>query len=212
MGNATEQAASATVQSKANLTQLQSDIANIASATKKMSVSIKSVMENMLLASYDAERAAKETINGEEAVKTSMQGRGFAEVAAEVRTLAKRAQQSTQKTSNVVDVLKTSSQKVFASIESGNYQAREAVTNAQQISAVWAKIVKSIKSVDDVTGMIATSTKEQSSVIQSINNNVASIDNQARETVVGTEQLSASSVQLSRIVYDMEQRIQVYKV
>jgi methyl-accepting chemotaxis protein len=212
MGNATEQAASATVQSKANLTQLQSDIANIASATKKMSVSIKSVMENMLLASYDAERAAKETINGEEAVKTSMQGRGFAEVAAEVRTLAKRAQQSTQKISNVVDLLKTSSQKVFASIESGNYQAREAVTNAQQISAVWAKIVKSIKSVDDVTGMIATSTKEQSSVIQSINNNVASIDNQARETVVGTEQLSASSVQLSRIVYDMEQRIQVYKV
>ena len=268
MGKATEQAASATEQSKTNLTQLQADISSIASATEEMSVSIKSVTENMLVASDGAERAAKETINGEDAVKTSMQGisqtaievakvgetitelnsrvndilgmvdviksvadqtnllalnaaieaarageqgRGFAVVADEVRTLAKRTQQSTQEISNVVDVLKTSSQKAFSSIESGNHQAREAVTNAQQISVVLAKIVESIKSVDDVTGVIATSTKEQSSVIQSINNNVASIDTQARETVVGAEQLSASSLQLSQIAFDMEERIKVYK-
>jgi methyl-accepting chemotaxis protein len=269
MRKATGQAASAAEQSKANLTQLQSDISSIASATEEMSVSIKSVTENMLVASDGAERAAKETINGEEAVETSMhgisqtaievarvgetitelnsrvndilgmvdviksvadqtnllalnaaieaarageQGRGFAVVADEVRTLAKRTQQSTQEISNVVDVLKNSSQKAFASIESGNHQAREAVTNSQQISVVLAKIVESIKSVDDVTGVIATSTKEQSSVIQSINNNVANIDIQARETVVGAEQLSASSFQLSQIAHDMEKRIQTYKV
>ena len=269
MGEATEQTASATQQSKANLTQLQADISSIASATEEMSVSIKSVTENMLVASDGAERAAKQTINGEEAVKISMQGisqtatevakvgetitelnsrvndilgmvdviksvadqtnllalnaaieaarageqgRGFAVVADEVRTLAKRTQQSTQEISDVVDVLKTSSQKAFSSIESGNHQAREAVTNAQQISVILAKIVESIKSVDDVTGVIATSTREQSSVIQSINSNVASIDTQARETVVGAEQLSASSMQLSQIAHDMEKRIQTYKV
>jgi methyl-accepting chemotaxis protein len=269
MGEATEQTAIATQQSKSNLTQLQSDISSIASATEEMSFSIKSVTENMLVASDSAERAAKETINGEDAVKISMQGisqtaievakvgetitelnsrvndilgmvdviksvadqtnllalnaaieaarageqgRGFAVVADEVRTLAKRTQQSTQEISNVVDVLKASSQKAFSSIESGNHQAREAVTNAQQISVVLAKIVESIKSVDDVTGVIATSTKEQSTVIQSINNNVASIDNQARDTVVGAEQLSASSLQLSKIAHDMEARIKVYKV
>lgn len=269
IGEATEQAASATQQSKANLTQLQLEISSIASATEEMSASIKSVMENMLVASDGAETAAKETVNGEAAVKISMQGisqtavevarvgdtitelnsrvndilgmvdviksvadqtnllalnaaieaarageqgRGFAVVADEVRTLAKRTQQSTQEISDVVDVLKNSSQKAFASIESGNQQAKEAVTNAQQISAVLAKIVQSIKSVDDVTGVIASSTREQISVIQSINSNVAIIDDQARETVVGAEQLSASSLQLSQIAHDMEARIQTYKV
>jgi methyl-accepting chemotaxis protein len=269
IGEATEQAACATQQSKANLTQLQLEISSIASATEEMSASIKSVMEHMLVASNGAETAAKETVNGEEAVKISVrgisqtavevarvgdtitdlnsrvndilgmvdviksvadqtnllalnaaieaarageQGRGFAVVADEVRTLAKRTQQSTQEISDVVDVLKNSSQKAFASIESGNQQAKEAVTNAQQISAVLAKIVQSIKSVDDVTGVIANSTREQSLVIQSINNNVAIIDDQARETVVGAEQLSASSLQLSQITHDMNARIRIYTV
>jgi methyl-accepting chemotaxis protein len=269
IGEATEQAACATEQSKVNLKRLQLEISSIASATEEMSASIKSVTEHMLVASDGAETAAKETVNGEEAVKISMQGisqtavevarvgttitelnsrvndilgmvdviksvadqtnllalnaaieaarageqgRGFAVVADEVRTLAKRTQQSTQEISDVVDVLKNSSQKAFASIESGNQQAKEAVTNAQQISAVLAKIVKSIKSVDDVTGVIASSTREQSLVIQSINNNVAIIDGQARETVVGAEQLSASSLQLSQITLEMKARIQAYKV
>jgi methyl-accepting chemotaxis protein len=269
IGEATEQAVCATQQSKDNLTRLQLEISSIASATEEMSASIKSVTEHMLVASAGAETAAKETVNGEEAVKISMQGisqtaeevarvgttitelnsrvndilgmvdviksvadqtnllalnaaieaarageqgRGFAVVADEVRTLAKRTQQSTQEISDVVDVLKNSSQKAFASIESGNQQAKEAVANAQQISAVLAKIVKSIKSVDDVTGVIASSTREQSLVIQSINNNVAIIDGQARETVVGAEQLSASSLQLSQITHDMKTRIQAYKV
>jgi methyl-accepting chemotaxis protein len=269
IGSATIQAASATEQSKANLVGLQLDISSIASATEEMSVSINSVMENMLVASDEAQNAAKETVNGEQAVTTSMQGisktaaevarvgetitelnsrvndilgmvdviksvadqtnllalnaaieaarageqgRGFAVVADEVRTLAKRTQQSTQEISDVVDVLKSSSQKAFSSIESGNHQAETAVTNARQISVVLAKIVENIKSVDDVTGVIATSTQEQSTVIQSINGNVASIDQQARENVVGAEQLSASSLQLSKIAYEMEERIQIYKV
>ncbi|AGH43870.1 methyl-accepting chemotaxis protein [Paraglaciecola psychrophila] len=269
IGEATEQAACATEQSKVNLKRLQLEISSIASATEEMSASIKSVTEHMLVASDGAETAAKETVNGEEAVKISMQGisqtavevarvgttitelnsrvsdilgmvdviksvadqtnllalnaaieaarageqgRGFAVVADEVRTLAKRTQQSTQEISDVVDVLKNSSQKAFSSIESGNQQAKEAVTNAQQISAVLAKIVQSIKSVDDVTGVIESSTREQSLVIQSISKNVAIIDGQARETVVGAEQLSASSLQLSQITLEMKARIQAYKV
>ncbi len=66
--------------------------------------------------------------------------------------------------------------------------------------------------MDDVTWVVANSTQAQSTVIQSINSNVASIDEQARETVLGAEELSAPSLSLSQIVHNMEDRIQVYKV
>lgn len=268
IGQATSSAVNATNESKDSLMQLQLDISSIATATEEMSASINSVMENMLVASDEAKSAAQETVNGENAVKTSMlgiaqtaeevalvgntitdlnsrvhdilgmvdviksvaeqtnllalnaaieaarageQGRGFAVVADEVRSLAQRTQQSTTEISNVVDELKNSSQKAFLSIESGNQQAKEAVSNAQQISAVLSKIVNNIKSVDDVTRVIASSTQEQGTVIQSINVNVGNIDTQARKNVDGAQQLSVSSLQLSQIAKHMEARIAVYK-
>ena len=269
IGEAALQGASATEQSKANLQALQLDISSIASATEEMSVSIRTVMDNMLVASDSAKSAANETINGEEAVKASVlgisqtaeevsrvggtiselnkrvndilgmvdviksvaeqtnllalnaaieaarageQGRGFAVVADEVRSLAQRTQQSTQEISEVVDDLKNSSQNAFSNIESGNEQAKKSVVSAEKISVVLSKIVDNIKSVDDVTRVIATSTQEQSTVIDSINNNVVNIDGQARETVVGAEQLSKSSMLLSNIAHDMEERVNLYKV
>ncbi len=79
----------------------------------------------------------------------------------------------------------------------------------------WGVFVFNCRAASEIfTGWIVGTVRgvSEPAVIQSINSDVASIDTQARETVVGAEQLSASSIQLSQIVHDMEKRIQTYKV
>ncbi|TDF37612.1 chemotaxis protein [Alteromonadaceae bacterium M269] len=147
-----------------------------------------------------------------EAARAGEQGRGFAVVADEVRTLAKRTQKSTEEISTIVDKLQEGSNEAFSVIDKGIVKANDAVAKANNIDSVLVNIVNSMKKVDEVTHSVAKATSEQAKVIEDISSNIYNINVQANETVVGAGQIAAASNQVAKIAADMQQRIATYKV
>jgi methyl-accepting chemotaxis protein len=147
-----------------------------------------------------------------EAARAGEQGRGFAVVADEVRTLAQRTQKSTEEISTIVDKLQEGSSQAFSVIDKGIVKANDAVTKANNIDTVLVNIVSNMKAVDDITHSVAATMQQQTNVVEEISNNIYNINTQANETVVGAGQISASSNQVAQIAGDMQQRIATYKV
>lgn len=195
------------------ITQTADEVQNVGKTIEELNTRVNDILGMVDVIKSVAEQTNLLALNAAiEAARAGEQGRGFAVVADEVRSLAQRTQQSTEEISRVVDVLRQSSQNAFSSIESGSQRAVSAVEQAKEITHVLSNLVENIKSVDDVTKVIAGSTHEQSDVIHSININVANIDQQARENVVGAEQVAAASIQLSGVAKDMQSRLEIYKV
>ncbi|WP_417552858.1 methyl-accepting chemotaxis protein [Marinomonas fungiae] len=110
-----------------------------------------------------------------EAARAGEQGRGFAVVADEVRTLANRTHTSTEEIQQVITELQGGVKATVVTMEQSCQNARESMNEAQSVGQVLSDLRTFIVEIRDLSMQIATSAEQQSNVAQDINRSVHEI-------------------------------------
>jgi methyl-accepting chemotaxis protein len=147
-----------------------------------------------------------------EAARAGEQGRGFAVVADEVRTLAKRTQESTLQIETMIDGLQQGVKKAVISMQSGMAQVDEANENTNLAGEALKEIVRSVDSITELNTHIATAAEEQSSVAESINRSIIAISDIAQHSTMAAGELSISVDNLSKLANSMRTQVGTFKL
>ena len=147
-----------------------------------------------------------------EAARAGEQGRGFAVVADEVRTLASRTQRSTEDIQQMIASLKQGVQSAVQAMERGSSQMAETLGMADKTRNSLAEIQQMVTQVLDMNFQIASATEEQSSVMDEVNRSVSELNGLTEEAAALSGSVLQTGNDLDALAQQLSGRVRQFKV
>ena len=211
--NQAEQGKQVMISTKLSINSLATEVEKAASVINELEKDSDSIGSVLIVIQGIAEQTNLLALNAAiEAARAGEQGRGFAVVADEVRSLASRTHESTQEIQDMIERLQNGSRSAVSAMQTGQEQAQHTVEQASQAEKALSEISGAVAKINEMNAHIAEASRQQGEVVEEINQNIVNITQVADESANGADQLSTASQEMANLAVELESQITHFKI
>ena len=193
--------------------QLAEQIENTANVIHQLEEDSKNIGKVLDVIKGIAEQTNLLALNAAiEAARAGEQGRGFAVVADEVRTLAGRTQESTAEINQVIEKLQLGSQKAVDVMNKSCEDAQSVVEQATQAGTSLSVISTAVERINDMSSQIASAAEQQNSTAEEINRNITNISELGQETTSGAQETTVAAEGLNQLANELKGLVEKFRI